>query len=167
MTKKCTKCLVNKDYNSFSKRKASKDGLRTICKQCCASYASQQAESQKKPCLFCGNLCWGKKKRCQKCKQEHSLNNYETLTVGDKVYDKHKYAKYSYIRFWARKIAIEQLGFKKCCNCGYDKHIEIAHKKPVSSFPPETLIKDINTPDNLLPLCPNCHYEYDNNLLIL
>ena len=164
MTKTCTKCKLSKQLSDFSKRAASKDGYRTICKECSKIRKNPKRHGQNIPCKFCGELCWSKTGRCQKCKNKQGFDNYETLTLGDKTYSKHKYAKYAYIRFYARKIAIE-LGFNKCCNCGYDKHFEIAHKKPISSYPPETLIKDINSPDNLLPLCPNCHYEYDNNLL--
>lgn len=54
----------------------------------------------------------------------------------------------------------------KCCYvCGYDKHIEIAHIKSVSSFDDETKVSDINNIDNLVALCPNHHWEFDNGLL--
>lgn len=161
MTKTCTKCNQSKPLSDFSKRTNSKDGYRSECKKC---QYSGSLKSKKKTCNFCGKPCWGKNGRCDECKQKQSFEHYETLTLGDKTYNKHKYAKYAYIRWYARKQA-DDLGWTKCCNCGYDKHIEVAHIKPISSFPPETLIKDINSPNNLLPLCPNCHYEYDNNLL--
>lgn len=54
-----------------------------------------------------------------------------------------------------------------CNKCGYDKHIEICHIKSVSSFVDESLIQDINSISNLIGLCPNCHWEFDNNLLDL
>ena len=56
---------------------------------------------------------------------------------------------------------------KKCMNCGYDKHYEICHILSVSSFSPESLISEINSIDNLIALCPNCHWEYDNGLLTI
>lgn len=49
---------------------------------------------------------------------------------------------------------------KKCAVCGYDKHYEIAHIKAVADFDDDTL-------DNLIALCPNHHWEYDNGLLDL
>jgi len=52
-----------------------------------------------------------------------------------------------------------------CQNCGYSKHVEYCHKKPISSFSENTLIKEINSDSNIISLCPNCHWEYDNNLL--
>lgn len=54
----------------------------------------------------------------------------------------------------------------KCCTaCGYEKYIEVCHIKSVASFPDDTTIGEINSPDNLVGLCPNCHWEFDNGLL--
>lgn len=53
----------------------------------------------------------------------------------------------------------------KCSICGYTNHIEIAHIKAVSDFDDDILISEINNPDNLIGLCPNHHWEYDNGLL--
>lgn len=54
-----------------------------------------------------------------------------------------------------------------CAICGYDKHVEICHKKPVSDFPGTALISEINNLSNMTPLCPNHHWELDNGLLKL
>lgn len=45
----------------------------------------------------------------------------------------------------------------KCAICGYDKHVEIAHIKPVSDFADSCTIAEINSIDNLIALCPNHH----------
>ncbi len=50
----------------------------------------------------------------------------------------------------------------KCQKCGYDKHIEVAHVRPVSDFSGDSLLVDINDISNLVGLCPNCHWEFDN-----
>ena len=55
----------------------------------------------------------------------------------------------------------------KCVICGYTNHIEIAHIKAVSDFDDETIVSEINHPDNLIGLCPNHHWEYDNGILKL
>lgn len=54
---------------------------------------------------------------------------------------------------------------KYCVVCGYDKHYEVAHIKSVSSFDNSILISTINNIENLIALCPNHHWEYDNNKL--
>lgn len=51
---------------------------------------------------------------------------------------------------------------KKCIICGYDKHYEVAHIVAVSDFDDDTLISEINDINNLIALCPNHHWEYDN-----
>jgi len=56
---------------------------------------------------------------------------------------------------------------KKCHSCGYDKHVETCHRKPISSYPRCALISEINDPNNLMLLCPNCHWEYDNGSLVV
>jgi hypothetical protein len=53
-------------------------------------------------------------------------------------------------------------GEKKCRVCGYDKHVEVCHIKSVSSFGENYLITEINSFENLIGLCPNHHWEYDN-----
>lgn len=52
---------------------------------------------------------------------------------------------------------------KKCIVCGYDKHYEVAHIKAVSEFDNSALISEIDNIKNLIALCPNHHWEYDNN----
>lgn len=51
---------------------------------------------------------------------------------------------------------------KECIICGYDKHYEVAHIKAVSEFDANSLISEINDINNLIALCPNHHWEYDN-----
>lgn len=54
-----------------------------------------------------------------------------------------------------------------CSNCGYSKHIQLCHIKPIKDFSDDTLLKDVNSPDNIIQLCPNCHWEFDHGLLNL
>ena len=52
---------------------------------------------------------------------------------------------------------------KQCIVCGYNKHYEVAHIKAVSDFGDDVLISEIDNINNLIALCPNHHWEYDNN----
>ena len=56
---------------------------------------------------------------------------------------------------------------KYCKNCGYDKHVEVCHIKSISEFDKTSLISEINSLDNLIYLCPNCHWEYDHKIISL
>lgn len=73
----------------------------------------------------------------------------------------------STIRKHAREV-FEKFGLsKKCKICEYDKHIEICHIKQVKDFSDNSKIVDINSVDNLICLCPNHHWEYDNGLIYI
>ena len=65
----------------------------------------------------------------------------------------------------ARKIYFDNVSSPKCEICGYVHHIEVAHIRPVSDFPDTALIREINSLENLIGLCPNHHWEYDNGIL--
>lgn len=71
----------------------------------------------------------------------------------------------SAIRRDAEKTFEELDGHCSCCVCGYNRHIEIAHVKAVSSFSHNALIKEINNIENIIPLCPNHHWEFDNGVM--
>lgn len=77
-----------------------------------------------------------------------------TGKVGDKVRQ--------LCRAWNRELTKES-----CQVCGYDKHVELAHLKPVSSFEKTTKLKEINHPDNILVLCPNHHFEFDAYMILI
>jgi hypothetical protein len=55
----------------------------------------------------------------------------------------------------------------KCAICGYDTHIEIAHRKAVSDFESSAMLIEINHIDNLIALCPNHHWEYDHGVITI
>ena len=73
----------------------------------------------------------------------------------------------SAIRRDAEKVFNNSDKAKKCAICGYDKHVEIAHIKAVSDFEDSAIIAEINSIDNLIALCPNHHWEYDNGIINL
>jgi hypothetical protein len=49
-----------------------------------------------------------------------------------------------------------------CVRCGYAIHVDIAHRMAVSAFPDTATVVEINALDNLMPLCPNHHWEHDH-----
>lgn len=114
-------------------------------------------------CKKCEGPCKKGRKLCNDCFTIRGLNGGEDMTLGEAKYKKGSQSNAStLIRFRARVMGIDTLGWKCCEKCGYDKHIEIAHKKAISEFTDDTLISVINSADNLMALCPNCHWEYDH-----
>lgn len=71
------------------------------------------------------------------------------------------------IRKSAEKVFEKSNKPYKCIICGYSKHVEIAHVKAVADFEDNVKVSEINNIDNLIALCPNHHWEYDNGLLKL
>jgi hypothetical protein len=117
-------------------------------------------------CETCGNKAKTGRLRCDTCLNQKKIA-MANQTLGDLISRCDKRATaYSAIRTAARLVAKKE-GWCKCANCPYDKHIEIAHRKPIGSFPLETMITEINAVSNLLPLCPNCHWEFDYSHTIM
>lgn len=81
-------------------------------------------------------------------------------------YDKWRTAR-SFINKHAHKVVDELGRTKKCQECDYDKHVELCHIKNVADFDSSAKVKVINDPDNLIYLCRNHHWEFDNDFLEL
>lgn len=106
-----------------------------------------------------------KKTLCNMCYENKKVINKELKYYQNKPY--HTSSKYAYIREHARNKIKNQEYSKKCCNCEYDIHVDICHIKPISSFDELVKIDEINDFSNLLTLCKNCHWEFDNKYLKL
>lgn len=65
----------------------------------------------------------------------------------------------------ARKVYLKSNKPLECLICKYSLHIEICHIKPVSDFTDDALLREINDVNNLIALCPNHHWEFDNGKL--
>ena len=149
---KCLSCGIEHNNPKFCGR------------SCAAKWTNKHYPKRKKvnfpnTCEICGVGIDYRSKRCVKC-----CGFLGDMTLKEAIYQKHhKSSAFALIRTRARAEG-KKLGFDKCCKCGYDKHIEVAHIKPISSFSDEVMISVINARENIMPLCPNCHWEYDHNL---
>lgn len=54
-----------------------------------------------------------------------------------------------------------------CAHCGYSRHVETVHLRPVDDFPSDAPLSAINDPVNLAYLCPNHRWEYEHGLIVL
>jgi hypothetical protein len=108
------------------------------------------------PCDSCGVDIGKKRKYCAACWEQLKVR-VASKTKGEVTHPE--------IRAHSRSAA--NIAKNVCQACGYDKHIEICHRIPVSAFPDTALISEINAATNLLCLCPNCHWEFDAGLLKL
>lgn len=152
--KPCVVC--NKDHNN----------PKYCSRECSRIYRYGYAFAERR--CKCGKLLgegWSGPKLCQNCRKNYT--DWSKITL--KQYrEAHGTAQlHSRIRNLARAIAKKYGFITKCFNCDYTKHVEICHKKAVSSFEDYITIAEVNDIENLICLCPNCHWEFDNGLLVL
>lgn len=148
-----------------------------VCKNCnnIIEVTSTQKVSEVKKKKFCNKSCaasFNNRKKIKKTiKKEIKLpaEKFRFLLNKTKkeIFNIHKnwQSARTSIRRHAQYIFDSEIKENCCRKCGYNKHIEICHIKAVSLFSDDSKISEINNKSNLIPLCPNCHWEYDNGLL--
>lgn len=147
------------------------------CSKSCAAKETNKKPKRKlkKKCSQCDSLVRNYRSNlCEYHYQQYLLSKRESLenltlsdyTNRDCLKDLHPSSKFAHIRGLCRSWNKDKSKLS-CYNCGYSKHVELAHIRPLSSFSPTALIKEVNSPNNIVQLCPNCHWEFDNGLLTL
>ena len=138
-------------------------------KSCAAKHNNKLYPKRKtnKTCIVCGEPVLSyRHNRCEKHWEEYKENKHKNKTIGEyrkyiSVSGKHPSWLHAHVRLFARSW-LKHLSKLPCAHCGYDKHVELAHIKDIVSFEDDTLLSVVNSEDNVKPLCPNCHWEFDN-----
>jgi hypothetical protein len=112
-------------------------------------------------CLFCSQPMMGYQAVRPLCSANCRVALNKSQTIAH-IKNKDSVRHYSstvrkFNRDWNAKLAS-----LPCAHCGYAKHVELAHIRAVADFPDTATLGEVNAPDNVLPLCPNCHWEFDN-----
>lgn len=170
MKVKCYCCGKSLDRTP-SEMKKSKSG-RVFCSRSCSAKINNRQSPKRRPegvCKKCGSPCRSKWHHCPDC--SIGRNDPRVYITLEDVVRSHMERKkpdanlYTGIRGRARTKAYS-IKDKVCEICGYDKHTQVCHKKAISDFELSASInEEINHIDNLMVLCPNCHWELDNGLL--
>lgn len=164
---------IEKQCKNCNTQFVQKSNDQIFCsRSCSASYTNKSHPRRHKKtikCHTCDNLISPyRQKFCSDCKKtgKHLRGGsyLKEKTIQEALY-KYGANRYGTIRCHAHKVVKDRI--KVCCNCGYDKHVEIHHIKDISNFPLDTKISIVNHPENLVLLCPNCHWECSNGLLDL
>lgn len=142
------------------------DNPKFCCKSCSAIHNNKinPKRSPEGKCVTCGIIIRKSRKYCKACYTE--LISAKDMTLGEarrRYADYHASSHFVLARNRSRKAAF---GRNVCERCGYSKHVEVCHIKPISSFSDDTLLSEINRVENLIVLCPNCHWEFDHPKLI-
>ncbi len=143
-------CSASFNNKAFPKRKLVRICSHENCNSIIRNYRS----------TLCQNH-WDEHKEAKMGFADKTLGEYINLP-GLKLL--HNSSRFAYIRNFARSW-LKHLLDLSCFNCGYSKHKELCHIKPISEFSNDSLLSEINCEYNVLPLCPNCHWEFDNNQL--
>lgn len=129
------------------------------------------SKNERGVCEKCGNRrdVRNKSKLCQLCLNVERKTKVLEMTIGE-LKEKHKLKIGKWysaeIRNHCRNHNVE-LTKLPCQKCGYDKHVELCHIKPVNTFGDDITIREVNNPSNIIVLCPNHHWEFDNGVLTL
>lgn len=177
----CNNCSSQFEKDNYH----AKHSLFHYCSRSCSASKNNLGKQKNKPinrtCKMCNNLFYktGKHKSesyCQGCIGDNTFAEMKTifnktLTIGHfkkKSLEKNYHPSWAFaeIRGFNRQWNKELLKLP-CLKCKYNIHVELAHIKSISSFSDETTLEEVNNSKNILPLCPNCHYEFDNGLLTL
>lgn len=156
----CQKKFIPK-YPSLMKQ-------RFCSRSCSAKHTNSTAKKRPrtKKCKRCGELILAMYTYCPLCigKGAHlrSGTHLSERSIRDVIYRVGS-NRYGVVRSHAKLVAKDLP--KICRICRYDKHVEICHIKDISEFPLETKVGVVNSLSNLIFLCPNCHWEFDNGML--
>lgn len=119
----------------------------------------------------CGSLIRKNINLCKDCTSERRKTqadqNYLSTTFGQvkEKYPGKSHTYYIWIRKGARRLAQRRNMKKVCLHCGYNTYVELCHLRPISGFPDEATMAEINSEENLAYLCPNHHKEQEMGLL--
>lgn len=141
-----------------------------FCSKSCSAIYTNKAHPKrktKKTCIVCGAPVLSyRHNRCETHWKEYKESKHKNKTIGEyrrykSVQGKHPSWLHAHVRGFARSW-LRHLTIQPCLHCGYDKHVELAHIKDVASFSDDVLLSVVNSEENVIPLCPNCHWEFDN-----
>jgi len=139
-----------------------------FCSRSCSAIYNNKKRIKKTNCVCpeCGEQKEYRSKLCLKCHKLKRINEVLKKPISDYfTYGNHPRFKHNGVRTWAKKLMIFWNIEKKCKSCGYNKHVEVCHKKAISEYSLDTLMEIVNSKENLVYLCRNCHWEFDNDLL--
>lgn len=114
---------------------------------------------------ICGGKMYYRSTTCARCRSKAQRVIRRERTLDDILTRGPSRTKWTQVRRDANQVLEEIDREKVCAICGFDVYVECCHIKAIVDFPLETQVKDVNTPTNLIYLCPNHHKMLDKGLL--
>lgn len=139
---------------------------RFCSRSCAAKYNNIKfpKRSMTRTCPKCNSLIPSGRVYCYNCYDKHEGSWMRKTIEETRILNSHKMTLHTIIRQTARRYYFKHHD-NVCKSCGYDKHVEVCHIIPINLFDGSALLGTVNSLDNLIGLCPNCHWELDNGLL--
>lgn len=148
----CDRACRNRYNNPLRRKKTD------VCKTCNKEFERYKTDggvwSISKNCKFCQSLGYGNSIAFMMKTKEEVYRTYKT-----------KFSARNAISGNAQVVYKNSNRPYTCVICGYAKHVDIAHIKSVADFDNSVPMSEINNISNLVALCPNHHWEFDNNQL--
>ncbi len=176
------RCLFcNSIINIGAKQKVNQVRKKKFCNRSHAASYNNRKDPKRRPrkyfCIDCNSeikrerLRTGrlsKKRYCSSCVSKRAFRRFELLTKGSLFANATYYTSArTRITRHARFVYISSALPLKCFVCNYEPHVHICHISAVSTFSNDAVISEINALGNLVALCPNHHWEFDNGKLKL
>ena len=171
----CENCKNEFDKPNWQVKKS----VHNFCSRKCACAAATKIRWKDHVSPYKNHFCikcnsprgWRNKSGlCNDCLGKSLIEKSKTITVGE-IKLKHKKRKNS--RWYSAEIRAFNKGWNTdltkipCQKCGYSNHTEMCHIKAIKDFKDHATLGEINNPKNLVILCPNCHWEFDNGVLTI
>ena len=164
----CTACNKSfkrklKDYNV-----AVKNNAKQVCSRKC-NYDLQRIERglTVKCCKRCNEVINSKYEYCALCRSYNKqiVLGYTIAQIKELYKDKTSMAVAAKIRGYGATIYNRSTRPKYCVNCYYSRHYEVCHIRQVKDFPETATMAEVHALDNLIALCPTCHWQLDHGML--
>jgi len=142
-----------------------------FCCSSCAATVNNKFTPKRKPehkCKTCENPIPGRKRYCSaECKKNglEQRGFIGPFTTIETVVASNLGSVHAKIRGHSRRLYKASYPNMECLICGYNKHVEVCHIKSISEFDKTEKISVVNGIDNLVALCPNCHWEFDHGMI--
>ena len=170
----CQKCYFDNKTSLFNIEVScencgkSTNNPKFCSRSCSASYNNRKSSKRvsTKTCRICNDKPMSTRSVfCEKHYEEWKISK-RSITIDDyqkncSAKGKHPSWKNVKIRSLARTW-LSHLKEMPCAKCGYNLHVELAHIKAISEFSGDTQLSVVNSEKNVIQLCPNCHWEFDN-----
>jgi len=140
-----------------------------FCNRSCSAKVTNKIPKRKRTssnysCASCQRPIKHSRKYCPNCLPNNV--DWSQVRIIDMQSDR-KYQRNSRIRNLSRNLYLRSSKPKHCMACSYSTHFDVCHIKGISEFSPNATVSEVNGLDNLIALCKNHHWEFDNGILSL